>query len=265
MSEAFRAKYGPWAVVAGASDGTGAAFAEELARRGVNVVLVARRGALLEEVAARLDVETRVVVLDLSTDHAGAELAAATADLEVGLFVYNAGSDPRSLLLLDQSIDDLEALVRRNCTTALHGAHHFGRQMVERGRGGLLFVSSFAGWAGSAHIAVYAATKAFDTVLAEALWAEWRDRGVDVLALVLGATDTPTLRRLMAEHGGDFGELADPVDVALVGLDHLNHGPTWSFGVPDPTGPSPLSGLSRRQAVEVLSAGASAMYGPTGS
>jgi short-subunit dehydrogenase len=264
MSAVFRAKYGPWAVVAGASDGTGAAFAEELARRGVNVVLVARRGTLLDEVAARLDVETRVVVLDLSTDHAGAELAAATADLEVGLFIYNAGSDPRSLLLLDQSIDDLQALVRRNCTTALHGAHHFGRQMVERGRGGLLFVSSFAGWAGSAHIAVYGATKAFDTVLAEALWAEWRDRGVDVLALVLGATDTPTLRRLMAEHGGDFGDLADPVDVALVGLDHLDDGPTWSFGMPDPTGPSPLGGLSRRQAVETLSAGASAMYGPTG-
>jgi short-subunit dehydrogenase len=137
--------------------------------------------------------------------------------------------------------------------------------MVERGRGGVLFVSSFAGWAGSAHIAVYAATKAFDTVLAEALWAEWRDRGVDVLALVLGATDTPTLRRLMAEHGGDFGELADPVEVALVGLDHLDHGPTWSFGMPDPTGPSPLGGLSRRQAVEILSAGASAMYGPTGN
>jgi uncharacterized protein len=264
VSEAFRAKYGPWAVVAGASDGTGAAFAEELARRGVNVVLVARRGALLDEVAARLDVETRVVVLDLSTNDAGEALAAATADLEVGLFIYNAGSDPRSLLLLDQSIDDLQALVRRNCATPLHAAHHFGRRMVERGRGGLLLVSSFAGWAGSAHIAVYGATKAFSTVLAEALWAEWRDRGVDVLALVLGATDTPTLRRLMAEHGGDFGELADPVDVAVVGLDHLDGGPTWNFGMPDPTGPSPLGGLSRRQAVEALSAGASAMYGPTG-
>jgi short-subunit dehydrogenase len=263
-SEAFRAKYGPWAVVAGASDGTGAAFAEELARRGVNVVLIARRGALLDEVAGGLDVETRVVVLDLSTDSAGAELAAATADLEVGLFIYNAGSDPRSRLLLDQPIDHLQALVRRNCVTALHGAYHFGQQMVGRGRGGLLFVSSFAGWAGSAHIAVYGATKAFDTVLAEALWAEWRDRGVDVLALVLGATDTPALRRLMDEHGGDFGELADPADVALVGLDHLDQGPTWSFGMPDPTGPSPLGGLSRRQAVEALSAGASAMFGPTG-
>ena len=218
MSEAFRARYGPWAVVAGASDGTGAAFAEELAGRGVNVVLVARRGALLDEVAARLDVETRVVVLDLSTDDAGAALAAATADLEMGLFIYNAGSDPRSLLLLDQSIDDLQALVRRNCATPLHGARHFGQKMVERGSGGLLLVSSFACWAGSAHIAVYGATKAFSTVLAEALWAEWKDRGVDVLALVLGATDTPTL-------GGSWPSTA----VTSVCSPTLSTSPSWGW------------------------------------
>jgi uncharacterized protein len=263
--EEFRAKYGPWAVVAGASDGTGAAFAEELARRGVNVVLVARRRSLVEEVAARLPVETRVVVLDLSGENAGDELVAATGDLEVGLFVYNAGADPRSRLVLDQAIGDLSALTRRNCLTALHGAHHFGGQMVERGRGGVLIVSSFAGWAGAAHVAVYGATKAFDTVLAEALWAEWREKGVDVLALVLGATNTPALQRLLAEHGGDLGELAEPDEVARVGLDHLADGPTWSFGMPDPLGPAAIGGLPRRQAVELLSAGAAAMFGSDGS
>jgi short-subunit dehydrogenase len=263
--EEFRASYGPWAVVAGASDGTGAAFAQELAGRGVNVVLVARRRSLLDEVAAGLSVETRVVVLDLSHENAGAELADVTSDLDVGLFIYNAGSDPRSMLLLDQAIGDLLALVQRNCLTALHGAHHFGGKMVARGRGGVLLVSSFAGWAGSAHVAVYGATKAFDTVLAESLWAEWKDLGVDVLALVLGATNTPTLQRLLARHGGDFGELAEPADVVRVGLDHLADGPTWNVGMPDPSGPSPLGGLPRRQAVELLSAGAAAMFGPDGS
>jgi short-subunit dehydrogenase len=263
--EVFRTRYGPWAVVAGASDGTGAAFARELAGRGVNVVLVARRQSLLDEVAASLPVETRVVVLDLSLDNAGPELAAATNDLDVGLFVYNAGSDPRSLLLLDQSVEDHLALVRRNCLTALHCVYHFGGLMVAHGRGGVLLVSSFACWAGSAHVAVYGATKAFDTVLAESLWAERGDKGVDVLALVLGATNTPALQRLLATHGGNLGELAEPVDVARVGLDHLADGPTWNFGMPEPTGPSPLGGLPRRQAVELLSAGASAMFGPDGS
>jgi NAD(P)-dependent dehydrogenase (short-subunit alcohol dehydrogenase family) len=129
----------------------------------------------------------------------------------------------------------------------------------------MVLVSSFAGWAGSAHIATYCATKAFDTVLAEALWAEWKDHGVDVLGLVLGATDTPSLRRLMDEHGGDLGALADPADVALAGLDHLRDGPTWSFGLPEPTGPTPLGTLSRRQAVELLSEGTAAMYGEQGT
>ncbi len=256
----FRATYGPWAVVAGASDGTGAAFVEELARRGVNVVLVARRRALLEELAAGLDVETRVVELDLSTDGAASALAAATADLEIGLFVYNAGADQHSVPLLDQPVDDLLALVRRNCSTVVEISHGFGRAMVDRGRGGLLLVTSGAAWVGASNVAVYGATKAFDLVLAEALWAEWRDSGVDVLGLVLGATDTPSLKRLLDRHGGDLGPLAAPADVATEALDHLGDGPTWSYGMPDPTGPSPLGALPRRQAVELMSQGTAAMF-----
>src|SRR3954453_13595157 len=104
MVMSVAATYGPWAIVAGASDGTGAAFAEELARHGVNLVLVARRGSLLDELAARphgqapalapaLDVEARVAPLDLSTPTAIDEPVAATSDLEVGLLVYNVGAD----------------------------------------------------------------------------------------------------------------------------------------------------------------------------
>jgi short-subunit dehydrogenase len=260
MTDEFRSSYGPWALVAGASDGTGAAFAEDLARRGVNVVLVARRQALLDELADRLDVETRVVVLDLSAADAGEALAAATADLEIGLVVYNAGADPSSEPLLAQPIDALKRLVHRNCTTVLESCHHFGGLMVERGRGGVVLVTSGAAWVGGANIAAYGATKAFDLVLAEALWAEWRPSGVDVLALVLGATDTPSLRKLLERHGGDMGELADPAAVAIEALDHLTDGPTWSYGMPEPTGGSPFGPLPRRQAVELMSMGSAAIF-----
>jgi short-subunit dehydrogenase len=253
-------RYGPWAVVAGASDGVGAAFAERLADEGVNVVLVARRRALLEEIAARLPVETRVVTLDLSEPEAIAELATAVDDLEVGLFVFNAGADTVNLPLLERDVDEIRSFVRRNCTAVVEACHHFGGRMVARGRGGVVLVTSGAAWAGGSRLAVYGATKAFDLVLAESLWAEWRDEGVDVLALVLGQTDTPSLRRSIERHGGRLGEMADPRAVVDEAVTHLADGPTWSVGMPDPTGPFPLSALSRREAVELISAGTTAMF-----
>lgn len=252
--------YGPWAVIAGASDGTGAALAMELARRGVNLVLVARRRPLLDELAAQLAVETRVVTLDLSTPSAIAELVRATDDLEIGLLVYNAGADTVNLPLLDREIEELRGFVVRNCSNVLEASYEFGGRMVTRGRGGVLLVTSGAAWAGGAGLAPYGATKAFDLVLAESLWAEWRASGVDVLGLVLGATDTPSLHRSLEKHGGHMDDLADPAAVATEALDHLADGPTWAYGMPDPGGPSPFATLSRRVAVELMSAGAAAMH-----
>lgn len=253
-------RYGPWAVVAGASDGTGAAFAERLAAQGINVVLVARRRAMLDELAARLDVETRVVALDLSAPTAIRELAEATSDLEVGLLVYNAGADTVNRELLDRDLDELRGFVHRNCTAVLEAAHHFGGHMVARGRGGVVLVTSGAAWAGGHGLSVYGATKAFDLVLAESLWAEWRGHGVDVLALVLGPTDTPSLHRSLERSGGRMDGLADPAAVAAEAIAHLADGPTWSYGMPDPLGASPLASLPRRQAVELMSAGAAAVH-----
>src|SRR5438067_2364469 len=146
----FAQKYGPRAVVAGASDGIGAAFAEDLVARGINVVLVARRRAVLEEVARRLPTESVVVVLDLSTPDAGAELEAAIAGLDVGLLIYNAGADEHSTGLLEQPLDDLRALVRRNCLTVLDLCYRTGGRLVARRRGGVILVTSGAAWVGGA-------------------------------------------------------------------------------------------------------------------
>ena len=247
--------------MAGASDGTGSAFAEQFADRGVNVVLVARRQALLDDLADRLPTQSRVVVLDLSTADAGQRLAEVTADLDVGLFVYNAGADQHSTSFLSQPIDDLRSLVRRNCLTVLDACYDAGTRLVARGRGGVILVTSGAAWCGGANIAAYGGTKAFDLVLAEALWAEWKPQGVDVLALVLGATDTPVVAELLAETGGSFGDLARPEDVVRDALDHVREGPTWICGMPEPQGGSPFGALPRRQAVELMSQGSAAVHG----
>lgn len=254
----FVESYGAWAIVAGASDGTGAAFAEELANRGLNIVLVARRQALLEELADRLPTDARVVTLDLSTADAPSKLAAATADLDVGMLVYNAGADNDTMPFLDHRIDDLRALVRLNCATVMELCHAVGARLVARGRGGVILVSSGAAWVGGGNLAAYGATKAFDLILAEGLWAEWGPHGVNVLALVLGATDTPSLRRVLARRGGAFPHMAQPADVVREALDHIAEGPTRSIGMPDP-GSSPFGALPRREAVQLLTQLASAI------
>jgi len=255
-------KYGPWGVVAGGSDGVGVAFARGMAMRGINVVLVARRAAVLEasaeEIRARYGVDVRTVPLDLSAPGAISELERATQDLEVGLFVYNAGADDNSAAFLDKDLGTHLGMVRRNCVSVLESAYLFGAPMVARGRGAVVLVTSGAAWAGGAGLATYGATKAFDLILAESLWAEWHTSGVDVLGLVLRATDTPSLRRVLDAKGGSYGALADPGDVAEEALDHLADGPTWICGGGNPTGGSPFGALSRRDAVLAMSRGASA-------
>lgn len=247
----FADQYGPWAVVAGASEGVGASLARQLGGRGVNVVLVARRQTALDEVAADVSTDTRALALDLSTPEAHDELAAAAADLDVGLFVYNAGADPYSSMFLEQPFAPWRDMLIRNSLTVLGATHHFAGRMVERGRGGIALVTSGAAWAGGSHLAVYGATKAFDLIFAESLWAELRPQGVDVLAMVLGATDTPAFRRAFGD--GDFAGLADPDDVARDLLDNLANGPTF------PPDASPVGGIDRRTAVELISKAAAAL------
>ncbi len=249
----FAARYGPWAVVAGASEGIGASVARLLGARQINVVLVARRQAALDEVAATVPSQTRSVALDLSVAGADEALARATSDLEVGLLVYNAGADPHSSHFLDKPAAVWQEMVRRNCNTPLGAAHHFGAHMAERGSGGIVLVTSGAAWVGAQYVATYGASKAFDLILGEALWAELRPLGVDVLSMVLGATDTPAFRRVL--HGREFEGMADPDEVAEQMLAHLADGPTF------PPDPSPFGPVPRREAVELMCQG-TAFLGP---
>ena len=239
----FATRYGPWAVIAGASEGVGAEAARQLGERGVNSVLVSRRRELLEEVAATVPAETRVLPLDLSQPDAAEVLARETADLEIGLYVYNAGAVPPAPLLRDP-LEKWQGVIARNCSTVLDSVYHYAPRMVARGHGGIVIVSSNAAWSGAGHQTVYGASKAFDLVLAEGLWFELRPHGVDVLSMVLGATDTPAFRDVLK---GKVVPMATSEDVARDMLDNLGNGPTF------PPGPAPFGGMTRREIVETRS------------
>ena len=143
----------------------------------------------------------RVLVADLSAPDATASIVAATDGLDIGLLIYCAAADADFAPFLENSIDAAERMLQRNCLIPMQLSHHFGRAMVARGRGGIVVLSSGAGFVGAPNMAAYGATKAFDMIFAESLWGELRDQGVDALGVVLGETDTPSLRRLREQRG----------------------------------------------------------------
>lgn len=267
----FAARYGPWALVAGASEGVGSAFAEALAERGVNVVLVARRQAVLDGVAdgitARTGVETRVLAIDLAGTDAAQRVADATDDLDIGFLVYCAGADPNFAPFLTGPIATAEAMVWRNCMVPMQLCHHFAPAMVQRGRGGIVLFSSGAGFVGGPNIVAYGASKAFDMVFAEALWAELHVMGVDVLGLVLGKTDTPALRRLEHSRGRLSSEDEAPPDAAPVdqviaeAFSNLGNGPTWIVGEQLRAAAQMLGSMTRNEAVRLMAKASAAAMG----
>ncbi len=236
---AFKDRYGPWALVAGASEGVGAAYARAMAERGVNVVVVARRQPVLTEmahaIAADTGVETRAVAVDLAADGAVATIADATSGLDIGMLMYCAGADPNYEPFLAKPVGVALGLVQRNCVVPMQLCHHFAGPMAARGKGGIVLVSSGAGLAGGQNMVAYCASKAFDMVMAEALWAELHDKGVDVLGLVLSVTDTPALRRILAKRGViASADDASPIpgaatveDTVAEAIANLANGPTW--------------------------------------
>jgi short-subunit dehydrogenase len=267
----FADRYGPWALVAGASDGVGAAFADGLAQRGLNVVLLARRQAVLDDVAAgiseRTGAETRTLTIDLSSPGASARVAAATADLEVGFLVYCAGADPNFKPFLANSIETAEAMVHRNCVVPMQLCHHFAPAMVDRGRGGIVVFGSGAGLAGGPNMVAYGATKAFDMVFTEALWSELHDKGVEVLGLILGKTNTPALRKLEYSRGQLESEDAAPTDADSVetviaeAFENLGNGPTLMVGEMMRNVAPMLASFSRNEAVNRITEAQAAAMG----
>jgi uncharacterized protein len=216
----FRARYGPWAVVTGASSGIGREIALRLAESGLNLVLVARSKAVLDrlaaDLAARHGIEARVVDLDLARETGVETLGAATSDLDVGLLVAAAGfgtSGP----FLDSPLEHELEMLNVNCRSLVASCWHFGRRFAGRGRGGMILMSSIVGFQGMPNAAHYAATKAYVQALAEALYVELSPLGVDVLAAAPG----PTNSGFAARAGMRMGMALNPADVAQPALDAL--------------------------------------------
>ncbi|HET9876625.1 MAG TPA: SDR family NAD(P)-dependent oxidoreductase [Mycobacterium sp.] len=227
------AAYGPWAVIAGGSEGVGAEFAALLAEAGVNLALLARKPGPLEATAQTCrdrGVQVRTLSVDLTDPAAIGRIADATSDLEVGLLIYNAGSNTCSEEFLDRELADFQRVIDLNIGAQLALVQHFGRPMRQRRRGGILLVGSMAGYLGSVRHSVYGAVKAFGRIFAESLWLELRDYDVHVLELVLGVTRTPAMERVGLNFDVPGLRVADPAEIAREGLAQLPHGPVFVAG-----------------------------------
>ncbi|HNB54911.1 MAG TPA: SDR family NAD(P)-dependent oxidoreductase [Anaerolineales bacterium] len=231
MTPSFQQTYGPWAVVAGASQGIGAAFSQEIARQGVNVIMIARTLAPLEATAQSIRQQYRVQVrthsLDLATPDLAEQFQAIIQDVEVGLLIYNAAASeikPYVRSSLDSKFRQLDL----NCRGPLTLTSLCGEKMATRGRGGLLLMSSATSLRGTELLVTYAATKAFNTTLAEGLWQELGPKGVHVLGVVAGAIRTPNYENSNPQQNRIHATAQAPESLAQNALARLGRGyPIW--------------------------------------
>ncbi len=226
----FQQRYGPWALITGASSGIGEQFARHIAQRGVNVVLVARRLARLTRLANELrettGIQTRVLNIDLSTPDFLENVEAATADLAIGLLINNAGFTITQNFL-DSFLDNQVKLLNVNAQAPMMLTHSFGRKMRDRNCGGIVFVSSIAAFSAVPRWANYTASKAYLMQFGESLALELNPHNVDVLVVAPGTTNTAFIESAEIESEVN---VMQPEDVAKQTLEKLGTSATYIPG-----------------------------------
>lgn len=265
-------RYGPWAVIAGASEGTGAEFARSLAAQGIHLLLVARRPGPLEKLAVELAtqyrIETRTLSLDLSTPDAAERMVAAVSDVEVGLYISNAGADSTMSPILSRPLEQLRSLVNFNVVTVASACYQFAKPMVARRRGGIIIMSSVVGIVGGyPAMGTYAATKAFELAFSESLWSELRHDNVDVIGIAAPPMATPAALEALVNAGQSSDLLAyfdKPADIVAKALEMLGKVPSIVFDfVGVETEPGAATAAWRHARMRAVSAAVEKMMSPS--
>ncbi len=263
----FKEKYGPWALVVGASQGLGECFARELASRGLNVVICARTLSKLEKVEASIKedygFDVRIVRVDISEEDCGDKLIAEIDDLDIGFIIFNAAIEPGGPFIRIKPEDHLKNIVG-NCITPTKVVWPLARKMAAKGKGGIYLVSSIAGEGGIANWVSYGAGKSYELILGEGLWYELKAYGVDAGTYVVGATETPNYRASKDNDEADLsGELEaintlkmprTPAFVASYLFDQIGTGPRLYSHPDDFENATKMRMMPRDQYVDTISA-----------
>ena len=254
MDHAFAERYGPWALVTGASSGIGRAFAGLLAAKGLNLLLVARRRERLQELASDLTrqhgVQALPIPADLSQPESLRQMTEACRGRDVGLLVSNAGFGLKGRHE-DNDPQRMDQMLMVNCRAPMQLTHAFIPQLRARGRGGIILTSSVEALLGFPYSGAYAATKAFINSLAESLWGELQAAGTDVLALCPGSTDTEALD-LQGIDRSTLQDMMSPREVAAEALAALPDGPLHIAGDSNRQTFNGIAAMPRRDALLLM-------------
>jgi short-subunit dehydrogenase len=228
----FLERYGPWAIVTGASSGIGEQFARLLAEQGFYLIIIARREERLDKLAEDLQehhaVEVLPLALDLSSQNFLTDLTSAIADKDIGLLISNAGFGLKGEHH-QTSAGKMDQMLQLNSRAPMLLAHALSPALINRGKGAMVFTGSIEGFLAFPWSASYAASKAFLLSLGESLWYELQPYGVDVLVLAPGSTNTEALPLQGFDPKQQFG-LMSPRQVAKQALSQIGKRPVFISG-----------------------------------
>ncbi len=220
----FKEKYGPWAIVAGAAEGLGRSYCSQLAKREINLIMVDYQEKPLKELATELEkeynIKTKKIFSDLSLKDSWQNIAQDCESLDCRLLVYNAACSVVKPFM-DQDHEDIDCQISTNNLALTHTTMWFANKIKHKRSGGILIMSSLAGFYGTQYVPVYSASKAYCYILAEALNGELKPYGIDVMACMAGATATPGFLRSQPRKTKMGPSIMDPEIVAGKALGKL--------------------------------------------